>query len=191
MVTCKNVMVSWEEVLVRKGKHTDYNSSSKRFSTIATSLNKISRMSPAFILQSRSTKILKLNVTNMRHTSNTRVSLQRSCNKLTQGPCDNHQPNALNRTTSKTVFSKSVSFAPEKIELICNTFSRTDYCNDSVITVSALTFTSPTRSAMCCARTESLKRVVSQSEMLQNRPQVQQFFGSRSHCVVFCQTVER
>ena len=63
----------------------DLNTPPKRLGTVATSLDKISRMSPASIMQSRSTKIFKLKVINMRHTLNIRVSLQRSCNQLTQG----------------------------------------------------------------------------------------------------------
>ena len=74
---------------MREGQHADHNTPSKRLSTVATSLDKISCISPAFILQSR-----KLKVINMRHTLNSRVSLQRSCDQLTQ--CY-HQPAIVTR----------------------------------------------------------------------------------------------
>ena len=68
--------------MMREGQHADHNTPPKCLSTVATSLDKISRMT--FILQSRSTKF-KLKVINMCHTLNIRVSQHRSCNQVTQG----------------------------------------------------------------------------------------------------------
>ena len=42
--------------MMREGQHADHNTPPKHLSTVATSLDKLSPMSPAFILQSRSTK---------------------------------------------------------------------------------------------------------------------------------------
>ena len=40
--------------MMREGQHADHNTQPKRSGTIATSLDRFFRMSPAFILQSRS-----------------------------------------------------------------------------------------------------------------------------------------
>ena len=99
--------------MMREGQRADHNTPPKRLSTVATSLDTISCMSPAFILQSRSTKILKQKVIDMRHTLNTRVSLQRRLHAsvTTINPPLQPEPNSPNtrRITKVTPSSFSSS----------------------------------------------------------------------------------
>ena len=99
---------------MKEGQHADHNTPPKRLSTTATSIDKISRTSPAFNLQSRSTKILPLkshqHASHAEHPRVTAALVQHAGLPLTQnGTSETFTALSTDMLTENPVFCRSAS----------------------------------------------------------------------------------